>query len=238
MTSLEEETTTTTADGADAADGRCRTLTHRPRFPNVMPDVDEFLGRWNAPAATRRAARLLRSAEGNINTVGLPGIHEADDVDPAHPQWRAAIEDGVWPLVDALTTGDWRLATYDSCQGHAYGSPSLAPGWRRVGVLPRTREEFARTAAALCRCVHAAAPAVPAPVRITLSTCDLTCGRSGRTHPVLDLGLEPAPGAGGDAYFAAVAAATEALTAALLAQRPAADEPCGCPADARREAGQ
>ncbi|MFF3919268.1 hypothetical protein ACFYZB_38685 [Streptomyces sp. NPDC001852] len=211
-----------------AAGGGCRTLTHRPRFPNVMPDVDEFLGRWNAPGAPRRSARLLRSADGNINTVGLPGIHEADDVDPGHPQWRAAIEDGVWPLVDALTAGAWRLTTYDSCEGHAYRSLSLAPGRRRVGVLPRSPEEFARAAAALCRGVRAAAPDVPAPVRITLSTCDLNCGRSGRSHPVLDLGLEPAAGAGDDAYFAALGTATEALAAALLAQRPAADEPCGC----------
>ncbi|MFJ9541212.1 hypothetical protein ACIRPX_28640 [Streptomyces sp. NPDC101225] len=203
-------------------------LAHRPRFPNVMPDVDAFLGCWNAPAAPRRPVRLLRSTAGNINTVGLPGIHEADDVDPGHPQWRAAIEDGVWPLVDALTTGAWRLVTYDSCEGHAYRSGSLAPGRRRVGVLPRSPEEFTRAAAALCRGVRAAAPDVPAPVRITLGTCDLTCGRSGRHHPVLDLGLQPAPGTGEDAYVAALGTATEALTAALLAQRPAADRPCGC----------
>ncbi|MEU6275039.1 hypothetical protein ABZ871_21880 [Streptomyces populi] len=193
-----------------------------------MPDVGEFLGRWNAAAAPRRAARLRTSADGNINTVGLPGIHEADDVDPAHPQWRAAIEEGVWPLVDTLTTGDWRLATYDSCQGHAYESASLADGWRRVGVLPRTRDEFTHAGAALCRSVRAAAPDIPAPVRITLSTCDLTCGRTGRTYPVLDLGLEPAPDAGADLYFAAVDTATEVLTARLLAHRPAPDEPCGC----------
>lgn len=224
MTRTEEEITT----GANGPFAHCHTLTHRPRFPNVMPDVPEFLGRWNAPGAPRRAARLRTSADGNINTVGLPGIHEADDVDPAHPQWRAAIEEGVWPLVDALTSGEWRLATYDSCQGHAYDSPSLTPGWRRVGVLPRTRDEFARAAAGLCRSVRAAAPDVPAPVRITLSICDLTCGRTGRTYPVLDLGLEPAPGAGADAYFATVDAATAVLTARLLDRRPAADEECGC----------
>ncbi|MDC2950118.1 hypothetical protein [Streptomyces heilongjiangensis] len=222
-------------EGMTAAGARCRTLAHRPRFPNVMPDVDEFLGRWNAPAAPRRPARLLRSADGNINTVGLPGIHEADDVDPGHPQWRAAIEDGVWPLVDTLTTGAWRLVTYDSCEGHAHRSASLTPGRRRVGVLPRSPQEFARAAAALCRAVRAAAPDVPAPVRITLGTCDLTCGRTGRRRPVLDLGLEPAPGTGDDAYFAALHTATEVLADALLAQRPAADRPCGCPAGGRRQ---
>ncbi|MFJ2214249.1 hypothetical protein ACIQVO_09690 [Streptomyces sp. NPDC101062] len=76
MTDLEERT---------ATGGGCRALAHRPRFPNVMPDVDEFLGRWNAPAAPRRLTRLRRSTDGNINTVGLPGIHEADDVDSGHP---------------------------------------------------------------------------------------------------------------------------------------------------------
>ncbi|MFE2136953.1 hypothetical protein ACFW9X_27850 [Streptomyces sp. NPDC059466] len=232
MTRTEEET----AAWPDEAFSRCRTLERRPRSPNVMPDVTEFLGRWNVPGASRRGARLRRSADGNINTVGLPGIHEADDLDPAHPQWRAAIEEGVWPLVDTLTTGAWRLATYDSCQGHAYGSPSLTPGWRRVGVLPRTRGEFAAAAAALCRSARAAAPDVPAPVRVVLSTCDLTCGRSGHAYPVLDLGLEPAAGAAVDAYFASLDAATEVLTARLLDRRPAPDEPCGCAGGGRRPA--
>lgn len=228
VTGIEEGTTAAAAVG-------CRTLAHRPRLPNVMPDVDAFLGRWDTPAAPRRPARLLTSADGNINTVGLPGIHEADDVDPLHPQWRAAIEDGVWPLVDALTTGAWRLITYDSCEGHAYRSGALTPGRRRVGVLPRSPQEFARAAAALCLGVRAAAPAVPEPVRITLSTCDLTCGRSGRRYPVLDLGLEPAPGSGDDAYFAALGTATGVLAAALLAQRPAAEQPCGCAATGGRQ---
>ncbi|MEV7869736.1 hypothetical protein AB0P17_27445 [Streptomyces sp. NPDC088124] len=138
-------------EGRTATGGGCRALAHRPRFPNVMPDVDEFLGRWKAPAAPRRPTRLRRSTDGNINTVGLPGIHEADDVHSGHPQWRAAIEDGVWTLVDTLTTGAWRLATYDSCEGHAYRPESLAPGRRRVGVLPRSPREFTRAAAALCR---------------------------------------------------------------------------------------
>ncbi|MGW0795486.1 hypothetical protein [Streptomyces sp. NPDC002692] len=224
MTRTEEET----AAWPYGDFSHCRTLGRRSRFPNVMPDVAEFLGRWNAPDVPRRDARLRRSADGNINTVGLPGIHEADDLDPAHPQWRAAIEEGVWPLVDTLTTGAWRLATYDSCQGHAYSSPSLVPGWRRVGVLPRTRGEFEATAAALCRSVRAAAPDVPAPVRVVLSSCDLSCGRSGHTYPVLDVGLDPAPGVSTEDYFASVDAATEVLTARLREQRPATGTPCGC----------
>jgi uncharacterized protein len=196
-----------------------------------MPDVEEFLGRWSSPSARRSSARLLRSADGNINTVGLPGIHEADDVDPAHPQWRSAIEDGAWPLVDALTTGAWRLPTYDSCQGHAYKSLSLRPGWRRVGVLPRTPHEYGAAAAALCRAVRAATPDVPPRVRLTLTTCDLTSGRTGHTYPVLDLGLEPAPGTSTEDYFSSVDEATEVLTGCLLAQRPSVHEPCGCASD-------
>ncbi|MDO0925036.1 hypothetical protein QQY24_06245 [Streptomyces sp. TG1A-8] len=192
-----------------------------------MPDVGEFLARWNRPGAPRRTARLLSSAEGNINTAGRPGIHEADDVDPGHPQWRAAIEEGVWPLVDTLTGGDWRIVTYDSCQGHDYSGRDLAPAWRRVGVLPRGPREYAAVRAALCRAVLAAVGNISPHLRVTLSTCDLTCGRTGRAHPVLDLGLEPAPGMSAR-YFTLVDEATTVLAACLREQRPAADGPCGC----------
>ncbi|MFH8519703.1 hypothetical protein ACH4CE_32390, partial [Streptomyces gelaticus] len=95
----------------------CRTTRWRPRTPNSMRDIDSFLARWNSADAPRPAVRLHTSAHGNINTVGRPGIHEADDLDPAHPQWHAAIEPGIRPLVDAVTDA-WGLVTYDSCQGH------------------------------------------------------------------------------------------------------------------------
>ncbi|MEV5148891.1 hypothetical protein AB0L14_31995 [Streptomyces sp. NPDC052727] len=193
-----------------------------------MPDVAGFLARWDSPGTARRPARLHRSEAGNINTVGLPGIHEAEDLDPAHPDWRAAIEDGVWPLVRTLTSDGWSLTTYDSCQGHAYRDPALPPAQRRVGVLPRSRAELLAVAAALCRAVRAAAPLVPAPVRVSLNRCLLTCGRTGDGHPVLDLSLDRAPGAGWDAYFAALDEATAALVTCLAAERPTADAGCGC----------
>jgi uncharacterized protein len=70
-----------------------------------MHHVAAFLARWDDPTVPRTPARLQVSANGNINTVGLPGVHEADDLDPHHPQWHAGIEPGIRPVVDALTSG-------------------------------------------------------------------------------------------------------------------------------------
>jgi uncharacterized protein len=232
VSDMEELLLTTTAQapaGAGSEPGApCRTLRWRPRSPNEMPDVAGFLGRWNRPGSARPQARLHTSADGNINTVGLPGIHEADDLDPGHPRWREAIEEGVWPLVRTLTTGDWMLVTYDSCQGHAYPDSVLDPAERRVGVLPRDAAEQAAVAAALCRAVGAAGPRMPAAVQLRLGRAELTCGRTGNVHSVLDLGVDRAAGADWSAYFAALAPATRELDACLRAERPAPGAGCGC----------
>jgi uncharacterized protein len=216
------------AQPAHPAGAWCRTARWRPRQPNSMRDVAAFLTRWDSADAPRPAVRLHTSDHGNVNTVGLPGIHEADDLDPAHPQWHAAIEPGVRPLVDAVTR-DWGLVTYDSCQGHPYAGTDLPPIGRRVGLLPRTPGEYASAAAALCRAVTAAAPEVPAPVEVTLGRSELTCETTGRATPALDLSLRPASGHGWPAYFAAVDAATDVLAAALHSERPTADGGCPCP---------
>lgn len=215
-----------------SADSHCSVLERRSKSPNIMPDVPEFLGTWNNSSAHRKAATLLRSSAGNINTVGLPGIHEADDLDPAHPQWREAIEDGVWPLVEAVTTGsEWRTPTYDSCQGHAYeASPELEPAWRRVGLLPRSHQEFRTVAVALCATIRAVAPQLPDGVRITLTSCDLTCGTTGAVYAVLDLSLEPASTTSANDYWSQVDAATDLLAGALRANPPSQQTSCGCTA--------
>ncbi|MGV9211083.1 radical SAM protein [Micromonospora sp. RB23] len=206
----------------------CRSVRLRPRTPNSMRDVGSFLARWDHAEADRPHVRLRTSSHGNINTVGLPGVHEADDVDPAHPQWREAIEPGVRPLVDAVTQ-DWRLITYDSCQGHLYPGLDLPPAERRVGIFPRNRTEYARAAAALCRAVTAVTTDLPAAVQVAIGRAELTCETTGRTSPVLDLVLGPRPGHGWPAYFDAVDAATRAVTDALCGERPTEDG-CYCPA--------
>ncbi|MEU8708650.1 radical SAM protein [Streptomyces sp. NPDC048565] len=215
------------AQPAHPAGAWCTTTRWRPRTPNSMRDLDAFLARWNSTDAPRPPVRLHTSAHGNINTVGRPGIHEADDLDPAHPQWRAAIEPGIRPLVDAVTTG-WGLITYDSCQGHPYTGLDLAPAERRVGILPRDRTQYARAAAALCRTVAAAAPTLPPAVRATVGRAQLECESSGRTVPVLDLILLPAPGHDWTAYFAALDTATDVLARALADEDPAAGHDCAC----------
>jgi uncharacterized protein len=208
----------------------CRILGRRQRFPNMMMDVEAFLGRWNLPSTERAEVRLRISGYGNVNAVGLPGIQEADDLDPSHPDWRAAIEDGVWPLVDMLTSGAWALVTYDSCQGHAYDMLELEPATRRVGILPRSAAEWTAVADALCRVLHVADPLMPPSVRLSLNRCELACGRTHTRYPVLDLDLDRAPEASWGSYFAALDHATDVLTAALRTQGPAPHVPCSCAA--------
>ncbi|MFD5469621.1 radical SAM protein [Streptomyces sp. NPDC127105] len=206
----------------------CRTMRWRPRTPNSMRDISAFLARWNQADSFRPPVRVRTSPHGNINAVGLPGVHEADDLDPAHPQWHEAIEPGVRPLVDAVTR-DWQLVTYDSCQGHPYTGLELRPAERRIGVLPRTPAEYAATAAALCRAVTVAAPSLPPAVQVTVGRTELTCETSGRTTPVLDLALLPAPGHNWSAYFGAVDTATAVITEALRGERPTEQAGCSCP---------
>ncbi|MDH6223674.1 hypothetical protein [Streptomyces sp. MJP52] len=206
----------------------CRTARWRPRTPNSMRDVTGFLSRWNQADTARRPARLKISAHGNINTVGKPGIHEADDLDPAHPQWGEAIEPGARPLVDVFTQ-DWRLVTYDSCQGHSYAGLDLPPVERRVGLLLRRPEEYAQVAAALCRTVTTVTPLLPPSVQVTVGRSELLCETSGKPTPTLDLALRPAPGTDWTPYFAALDQATAHLVGALREESPVTTAGCSCP---------
>ncbi|PYC69175.1 radical SAM protein [Streptomyces tateyamensis] len=204
----------------------CRSLRWRPRTPNSMRDVAGFLTHWDDPTAPRATVRLHTSDHGNINTVGQPGIHEADDLDPTHHQWRDAIEPGVWPLVHTLTHR-WGLVTYDSCEGHTYTGLYLEPAHRKVGILTRDQDEHARAAAALCRA--AAAPDLRQSVTVTLGRAELTCETTGTRTPVLDLALQKADGHTWDDYFAQLDAATAVLNEALSAEHPSSDPTCACP---------
>ncbi len=205
----------------------CRQVRSRPRNPNSMADVAGFLARWDDPHATRLTVHLRTSTHGNINTVGEPGVHEANDLNPHHPQWRQAIEPGAWPLVEACTSG-WGLITYDSCQGHGYPGLGLAPAIRRVGLLPRDPDEYAKTAAALCRAATDAADHLPQPVQITLGRAELTCETTGRRLPVLDLVLDRATGSDWTTYFSALDEATAVVTDSLRRNPPSRELSCAC----------
>jgi uncharacterized protein len=209
----------------DAA--RCRTLRWRPRAVNQMRDVVGFLARWDDPRAPSQTATLLRSPYGNINTLGLPGTHEADDLDPAHPQWDQAIEPGVRNLVD-IATQSWGCVTYDSCEGHAYDGVDIEPRIRQLGILARNRIEYQALAAALCRVATMAEQLLPADVRLVIGRTDLTCESTGQSHPVMDIRLEPAQSGGWREYFAQLDAASETVAAAMLSTRPTATNRCAC----------
>ncbi|MDT0453762.1 radical SAM/SPASM domain-containing protein [Streptomyces hesseae] len=216
------------ADPAHPEGAWCQTLRWRPRSPNSMRDIPAFLATWDAPEAPRHRAELHTSAYGNINTKGLPGVHAADDLDPAHPQWADAIESGVKPLIDVIT-GHWGLATYDSCEGHQYDSPATRNTRRRLGILPRNPGEYAAAAGALCRTAEKVTPRLPEPVRLIIARSNLTCETTGLITPVLDTYLAPAPAASWPSYFAALGAATDLLRDALASEEPSPGASCRCP---------
>lgn len=216
------------AQPAHPAGAWCQTLRWRPRTPNSMRDVNAFRTSWDTPTLAHGEVRLHTSEHGNINAVGLAGIHEADDLTPAHPMWRAAVEPGVWPLVDTVTRA-WGLVTYDSCQGHQYTGSDLAPTGLRIGLLPRDRQEYARTAAALCRAATLAGPLLPEGIEVNVGRSELTCESTGTRTPVLDLSLDPGPGQERGVYFARLNEATAVLAAGLDAESPKAGITCGCP---------
>lgn len=193
------------------AGAHCLRAHWRPTTPNVMDDPDAFLARWADPAAPRPPAPPRTSDHGNINAAGQPSEHAADDLDPHHPQWRDSIEDRVWPLIDTITRR-WQAVTYDSCQGHTHISTGLAPSVFRVGLLPRTRTEYAALAARLCHVLATVDGYLPAAIAAQLVRTDLTSASTGRRHPALNLTLVPAHGNTWAAYFAGLDQAVRTLT--------------------------
>ncbi|GLW58762.1 radical SAM/SPASM domain-containing protein [Kitasatospora phosalacinea] len=215
---------------------RCTRLRWHPRHPNQMHDVTAFLNRWDDPTAARHPARLHTSPLGNINTVGLPGIHEADDLDPRHPQWRDGIEPAVFPLVQAVTES-WGYITYDSCQGHP-ATPDAPQRELAIGILPRDRTEAAEIAARLCHLAALADAVLPAHCTLDVGRSLLTCSNSQNRYPVLDVRLMPSPGSRPDDYLADLPAGGRLLAelAERLAHRPAGGDllHCACPPPSSR----
>lgn len=212
----------------------CRTLRWRPRAVNSMRDVAVFVRRWDDPDGERTPARLVHSAYGNINTVGKPGTHEADDLDPRHPQWDAAIEPGVKPLVDAAVAC-WDAITYDSCAGHAYEGLDLDPRIRQLGILPRNRHEYQLIANALCRTAASVAEQLPDAVVLVIGRTELQCESTGTHTAVLDVRLEPSRPQAWDDYFDHLDRATSLVAAAMRQARPQDERACPCQHEAASE---
>ncbi|RMI37522.1 radical SAM protein [Actinomadura harenae] len=206
----------------------CTRLRWRPHHPNQMHDVAAFLRRWDDPFAFRQRARLCTSDVGNINTVGLPGVHEADDLDPRHPQWRDGIEPGIFPLVQAITKR-WGYITYDSCQGHP-ATPDAPQRSPSVGILPRDRTEAAVIAAGLCQLATRADDALPPTFRVELGRNLLICATTGNRYPVLDLRLVPVADSSPNDYSAALPTSARLLAELInhAEERPSGDARCRC----------
>ncbi|MFG2847983.1 radical SAM protein [Kitasatospora sp. NPDC048296] len=205
----------------------CRTAHWRRHAVNEMADADAFLARWDNPDAPRKPARLVTSEYGNINTSGMPGIQEADDLDPLHPQWADGIEPRVKPLLDTVT-GSWGAITYDSCEGHQHTGSDAPPSPFRVGLLPRNPAEYGQLAARACHAVTRAAPYLPAGLQLQLIHTDLASTATGRTHRTIEIRLVPTDG-DWDAYFAGLDQGARVLIHAAR-HAPALDR-CPCERD-------
>ncbi|MFF2226945.1 radical SAM protein [Streptomyces globisporus] len=207
------------------AGARCTTAVWRRHAVNEMHDADAFLARWDNPAAPRHPARIATSAHGNINTVGLPGIHPADDLDPLHPQWDQGIEPRVRPLID-IVTSSWGAVTYDSCEGHPHTGTGTDPSPFRVGLLPRTPDEYGRLAARACHAVTRARHYLPRSTDIQLIHTDLASTTTGRSHPTLEIRLKPTPTSTWNDLFTDLDQAVRVLNHA--ARHAPAAERCPC----------
>ncbi|GAA1430168.1 hypothetical protein GCM10009601_47000 [Streptomyces thermospinosisporus] len=129
-----------------------------------------------------------------------------------------------------MLTSGWNTVTYDSCQGHAYADlPGDEPRFLSVGILPRDRAEYARTAVRLCRAASRAESSLPGAYSLVLGRSELTCRTTGRIYPTLDLHLVPAAGTTSAEYFENLAQAVHVLTVALAeAASVPPSSPCAC----------
>ncbi|MFD0347211.1 radical SAM protein [Kitasatospora aburaviensis] len=212
----------------------CRTLRWRPRSPNSMRDVAGFAARWDDRTPPHNTVRLRTSSQGNINTIGRPGVHEADDLDPLTLSGATLSNRGLVPGPHR----DQPLEPHHVRQlrGHAYTDLELEPAVRKVGILARDQDEYADAASALCRAAVAAAAALPPAITVTLGRSMLTCETTGAVEPVLDLALQPGAGHSWDDYFAHLDDATVVLALALRDEHPSRGPACSCPVPAGRSA--
>lgn len=218
----------TAASGPTADPRPCTSVQPVDKHPNRMENVAGFLRDWAAPPQPPPRFVLHRNRYGNVNDSGVPGRYSAGDLYPGHPQWREALEPGVAPLVDAVVES-WAAVTYDSCAGHLYPDLELPPAPRRVGLLPVSKKDVRRLAAALCRMRTAVASDLPDSCRLTCAAVPLDCETSGAAHPAFDLVLEPTAGLSWPLYSSRLDEATDVVRTAILADDASPDRPCACP---------
>jgi len=180
---------------------------------NTMLGVARFLDAWAAPPEQPLRLPLREGAAGQRNLSG--GVTDAAIVFPrGHPQFVAALEDGVRALVVLLVEG-LDCVTFSSCEGHAAADGRTLLWGRSVDILPRDTGEDARVRAVLGGCVDAVRQAPEAPVRLRLVEDEVQT----EFGPLPALTLDFTPGTADAAtYFAVVAP----LYAALLVEVEAA----------------
>jgi uncharacterized protein len=176
---------------------------------NTMLGVAPFLAAWAAPPTYPMRLPLRQGAAGQRNLSG--GETDAAVVFPrGHPQFAAALEDGVRALV-ILLIDRLDCVTFSSCEGHAAVDGRTLRWGRSVDILPRDADEGARLRAILRGCVNAVPQAPQAPVRLRLVEDEVETELG--PLPTLTLDFTPAT-TDAATYFAIVAP----LYAALLAE--------------------
>jgi uncharacterized protein len=181
---------------------------------NTLLGVARFLEAWTVPPAYPPRLPLHQGAAGQRNLSG--GAKDAAIVVPrGHPQFVAALEDGVRALV-MLLVDRLGCVTFSSCEGHAAEDRRSLLWGRSVDILPRDTGEGARLRAVLRRCVDVVPQAPDAAVRLRLVDDEVETDLG--PLPTLTVDFAPAT-TDAEVYFSAVAP----VYAALLGEIEAAD---------------
>jgi uncharacterized protein len=109
----------------------------------------------------------------------------------SHPQSHDTVDTGLRRLADTLTTS-WRADLYQPLSGQT-AAARPHPAGSRIGLLPRSPEDYAALTARLCRTIATTDGYLPAAVTARLARTEIDAG--GRRRPALELSLEPSPAA-------------------------------------------
>jgi uncharacterized protein len=188
-----------TATGSD--DAYCE---HRAQ---LIDGIAHLLAAPQQPAGAHCRRAHWQPADITTATAALPSHDHADT--------------GLRQLTDTLTNS-WRADLYQPHHDDTAVSPQ--PASARIGVLPRTPEEYSALTTRLCRTIATTDGYLPAAVSARLTRTEITI--SGRRRPALELHLAPSPAASPTEYDTRLDQAARAVNHA--ARHAATTGDCAC----------